>query len=77
MKKEMKKTINHIARIEGQVKAIKKMIENEKECLDVITQIKAVRASLGKLAIELLKEDIICKNHKGVDEKFLKTLFKI
>lgn len=74
-----KKIIDRISRIEGQIKGIKKMIGNKGECVDVITQINAVRQALAMLGIELLKDDFICrkKDNIEIDEKYLKTLFKI
>ena len=74
-----KKIIDRISRIEGQVKGIKRMVENKNECVDVITQINAARQALAMLGIELLKNDFICKKESNIeiDEKYLKTLFKI
>lgn len=74
-----KKILDRISRIEGQVRGIRKMIENEKECIDVITQITAIREAVSKLGIELLKDDFICKwgDKSKIDEAYLKTLFKV
>jgi DNA-binding FrmR family transcriptional regulator len=70
--------LRRLSRIEGQFRGIRKMVEDERECLDVIQQITAVREAISMLGIELLKDDLIC-HRKGtdVDEKFLKTLFKL
>jgi DNA-binding FrmR family transcriptional regulator len=78
-KEEEKKIIDRISRIEGQIKGIKRMVENKGECVDVITQINASRQALAMLGIELLKNDFICKKEDNIeiDEKYLKTLFKI
>ncbi|HEX8204900.1 MAG TPA: metal-sensitive transcriptional regulator [Solirubrobacteraceae bacterium] len=43
-------------RIEGQVRGIDKMIEDDRYCIDVITQIGAVQAALDKVALGLLDE---------------------
>jgi DNA-binding FrmR family transcriptional regulator len=43
-----------LARIEGQVKGISKMVEDDRYCIDVLTQINAVRAALDKVALGLL-----------------------
>jgi DNA-binding FrmR family transcriptional regulator len=68
-----------LSRIEGQFRGIRKMVEEERECLDVIQQITAVREAISMLGIEILKDDLVCHRRKGtdVDEKFLKTLFKM
>lgn len=42
-------------RIEGQIKGIKKMIENRRYCVDILTQLKAVKAALHKVEQEVLK----------------------
>ncbi len=74
-----KKIIDRLSRIEGQIRGIKRMIENKNECIDIITQINAVRQALAVLGIKLLKDDFICKKEDNIeiDEKYLKTLFKI
>lgn len=46
-----------INRIEGQVKAVKKMYESGKDCSAIVQQIQAVRAALGKVASALLTNE--------------------
>jgi len=43
-----------LARIEGQVRGIAKMVEGDRYCIDVLTQINAIRAALDKVALGLL-----------------------
>ena len=43
-----------LARIEGQVRGISRMVEDDRYCIDVLTQISAVRAALDKVALGLL-----------------------
>ena len=43
-----------LRRIEGQVRGIEKMVEDDRYCIDVITQISAVQAALDKVALGLL-----------------------
>lgn len=45
---------DRLARIEGQVRGIAKMVEDDRYCVDVLTQINAVRAALDKVALGLL-----------------------
>lgn len=45
-------------RIEGQVRGIRGMIDDERYCVDVLTQISAVRAALDKVALELLEDHV-------------------
>jgi DNA-binding FrmR family transcriptional regulator len=45
-----------LARIEGQVRGLSKMIDEDRYCIDVLTQIKAVQAALKRAEGELLKD---------------------
>jgi DNA-binding FrmR family transcriptional regulator len=45
-----------LARIEGQVRGVAKMVEDDRYCIDVLTQISAVQAALDKVALGLLDE---------------------
>jgi DNA-binding FrmR family transcriptional regulator len=78
-KSERDKMLSRIARIEGQLRGVRRMVESEKECLDVITQISAIREAVAMLGVELLKDDILCKwdGRKKIDEAYLKNLFKM
>jgi DNA-binding FrmR family transcriptional regulator len=43
-----------LARIEGQVRGISKMVEEDRYCIDILTQISAIQAALDKVALGLL-----------------------
>ena len=45
-------------RIEGQVRGIAKMIDDDRYCIDVLTQVSAVRAALDALALQLLEHHL-------------------
>jgi DNA-binding FrmR family transcriptional regulator len=47
---------DRLTRIEGQVRGIDRMIEQDRYCIDVITQISAVQAALDKVALGLLDQ---------------------
>ena len=49
------KLLNRLSRIEGSVRGIAKMVEGDRYCIDVLTQIQAVRAALAKVESEMLK----------------------
>ena len=58
MKKEVKnKLARRLKIIEGQVKGLQKMIENEDYCIDIITQASAARQALSSV------EDVMLDNH--------------
>ena len=51
---EKDKLAVRLARIEGQVRGVAKMVEDDRYCIDVLTQISAVQAALDKVALGLL-----------------------
>ena len=46
--------LDRLARIEGQVRGIGRMVEEDRYCTDILTQISAIRAALDKVALGLL-----------------------
>ena len=49
------KLIQRLSRIQGQVGGIARMIEGDRYCIDILTQIQAIKAALRKVEDELLK----------------------
>lgn len=45
---EKKNILNRLKRAEGQLRGIQKMIEDEQECIDIVTQLTAVRSSINR-----------------------------
>jgi CsoR family transcriptional regulator, copper-sensing transcriptional repressor len=45
-----------LRRIEGQVRGVEQMVEDDRYCIDVLTQINAIRAALDKVALGLLDD---------------------
>ena len=43
-----------LARVEGQVRGVAKMVDDDRYCIDVLTQISAIQAALDKVAVGLL-----------------------
>lgn len=50
--------VKRLHRIEGQVRGIEKMVEDDRYCIDVLTQIAAVNTALESLAYKLLDEHV-------------------
>lgn len=81
---EKKKLIHRLSRIEGQIRGIKGMLEDECYCVDILTQVSAAQAALNSFNRVLLKEhmqtcvidDIKAGRDEVVDE-LLETLQKI
>ena len=50
------KTINRLKRIEGQVRGIIRMLEEDRYCIDVLTQMQAVKSAMARAESEILKD---------------------
>ena len=48
--------VKRLRRIEGQVRGVEGMVEEERYCIDVVTQITAIQAALDKVALGLLED---------------------
>lgn len=70
--KELKSLINRLSRIEGQVRGIKKMLDENAYCPDILIQVSAINAALNAFNKELLSNHIkTCVSNdikKGNDE---------
>jgi len=64
-----KKANTALKRIEGQVRGVSKMIEEDRYCIDVVTQIEAVRAALAKVEADLLRQHLQHCVHKAMSSK--------
>lgn len=81
---EQKALINRLNRIEGQIRGIKRMLEEDAYCTDIITQVAAANAALNSFNKELLSthiktcvtDDIKAGKTETVDD-LLKTLQKL
>jgi DNA-binding FrmR family transcriptional regulator len=50
--------VKRLHRIEGQVRGIEKMVEDDRYCIDILTQISAVNTALESLAFKILDEHV-------------------
>ena len=50
--------LKRLRRIEGQVRGVQGMVEDDRYCIDVLTQISAVQAALDKVALGLLDDHV-------------------
>ena len=70
---ERKKLTNRLKRIEGQVRGVQTMVENDSYCIDILTQISAISSALSSFLKELLESHIrscvIDDVRSGGDEK--------
>jgi len=54
------KLLNRLSRIEGQVRGVARMVEDDRYCIDVLTQLQAVRSALARVETEMLKDHLGC-----------------
>jgi len=52
------KLLNRLHRIEGQVRGVARMVEEDRYCIDVLTQLQAIRAALARVETEMLKNHL-------------------
>ena len=64
----LKSVVTRLKRIEGQVRGVSGMVEDGRYCIDILTQVQAIKAALGKVEDQLLKnhaahcvEEAICE----------------
>lgn len=82
--KEYRDLISRLNRIEGQIRGVKKMVEDDRYCIDIINQVAAVSAAINSFNKLLLSEhikscvveDIKAGNDQMVDE-LCATLHKL
>ena len=57
-------TLKRLKRIEGQVRGLARMVEDDRYCIDIVTQIGAVRAALRRAEEEILRDHVAhCVEH--------------
>jgi DNA-binding FrmR family transcriptional regulator len=78
------KLLNRLSRIEGQVRGVTRMVEEGRYCIDVLTQIHAVRAALVRVESEMLKahldhciEDAIVSGDEAEQRKKASELIEL
>jgi CsoR family transcriptional regulator, copper-sensing transcriptional repressor len=58
--------LNRLARVEGQVRGVTRMVEEDRYCIDVLTQIAAAQAALEKIALGLVDGHVrVCMQGDG------------
>jgi DNA-binding FrmR family transcriptional regulator len=65
MQSEAKTSVlNRLQRIEGQARGLARMVEEDRYCIDIVTQISAVRAALRRVEEEILRDHVAhCVEH--------------
>ena len=81
---EYKKLMNRLNRIEGQIRGVKKMVEEDRYCIDIINQVSAISSALNSFNKVLLADhiqscvvrDVEAGNSEMIDE-LCETLQKL
>ena len=65
MRKDIKTSVEkRLSRIEGQVRGLSRMVDEDRYCIDIVTQISAVRAALRRVEEEILRDHVAhCVEH--------------
>jgi DNA-binding FrmR family transcriptional regulator len=68
--------LTRLARVEGQVRGVTRMVEEDRYCIDVLTQIEAAEAALDKIALGLLDDHVrnCMRAGKGASEEQVQEL---
>jgi len=77
-------TLKRLNRIEGQVRGLARMVEDDRYCIDIVTQISAVRAALRRVEEEVLRDHVahcvehaITSGNKGDQRKKIAELMDV
>jgi DNA-binding FrmR family transcriptional regulator len=68
--------LKRLARVEGQVRGVTKMVEEDRYCIDVLTQIEAAEAALNKVALGLVDDHVrhCMRGGRGASEEQIQEL---
>ena len=77
---DVKKLVNRLSRMEGQIRGIKNMVENDAYCADILTQSSAVVAAMNAFNRELLNHHLhhcVVRDIKNGDEEVVDELTEL
>jgi len=60
MCKNITAKLNRLKRIEGQVRGVAQMVEDDRYCMDILHQIAAIKSALAKVETQVLKDHAAC-----------------
>jgi DNA-binding FrmR family transcriptional regulator len=68
--------LKRLARVEGQVRGVTRMVEEERYCIDVLTQIEAAQAALNKIALGMVDDHVrnCMRGGRGASEEQVQEL---
>lgn len=76
-----KQVLNRLSRIEGQIRGLKKMVEEDTYCIDVITQAQAAKSAISSVEDSLLREHLltcaVTQVKKNNSKKMVEEVMKV
>ena len=73
--------LKRLRRLEGQVRGVQKMLEDERECQDILQQLAAIRAATHRTSLRLIREHAACclldENESASPQEVLDSLVSI
>ena len=63
------KVLKSLNRVEGQIRGISSMVQEDRYCIDIVTQIAAARAALSRIESDLLRQHLGHCVHKAMNSK--------
>jgi CsoR family transcriptional regulator, copper-sensing transcriptional repressor len=68
--------LDRLARVEGQIRGVTRMVEEDRYCIDVLTQIEAAEAALNKVALGLVDDHVrhCMRGGRGASEEQIQEL---
>jgi len=67
---DKKSYTNRLSRVEGQIRGISKMIDEDRDCTDVVTQLSAVKAGIDKIITLMVTENLMhCVSEENAEDQ--------
>ena len=66
-----------LSRIEGQVRGLARMVEEDRYCIDILTQVSAVRAALRRVEEEILRDHAIASGNQADQRRKIEELMEV
>jgi DNA-binding FrmR family transcriptional regulator len=67
---DKKSYINRLSRVEGQIRGISRMIDEDRDCTDVVTQLSAVKAGIDKIITLMVTENLMhCVSEENTEDQ--------
>ena len=60
MAKDKTAILNRLRRIEGQVRGVSQMVQDDRYCIDILHQVQAIKSALARAESEILKDHAAC-----------------